>query len=112
MGFKLKKSIRDSYFGIGEFAHTYPDEDSCEKRLMRLKYPNGFICKACGHSRFYRLKGSSFKRNRLLQCAACKKQHSLTANTVFHGSKLPLSKWFTALFLVTQTKKGISGCLL
>lgn len=48
-------------------------------------------------------------RHRLIQCTACRHRVSLTAGTIFHATKLPLLVWFQAIYLVTQTKKGISS---
>jgi hypothetical protein len=106
---KTPNGIYKKYFGVRQFTKTFPDEESCENRLFELKYPDGFICQKCKHNQYYRLKGSGFKRKRLLQCRYCKKQISLTAETVFEGTKVSLYQWFWAIFLVTQTKKGISG---
>ena len=100
------------YFGAIQFAKQFPDEVSCEKRLLELKYPKGFSCSRCGHDKYYRLNGTSFKRSRLLQCQKCKKQESITSDTVFEGSKVSLYQWFWAIFFITQGKKGISGCQL
>jgi hypothetical protein len=112
MGYKLKKTQRDVYFGVQEFTKRYTDESDCEKELLEIKYPNGYCCKKCGNDKYYRLKGKNFKRSRLIQCTVCKKQESITTGTIFHGSKLPLLKWFWAFFFVSQTKKGISASLL
>ena len=92
----------------------FPNEDACETHLIQMKWPSGFSCSKCGGQKYYKLKGDALKRRRLLQCAnfQCKKQVSLTKDTIFHGSKVPLQKWFCAIFLMSQTKKGISGVLL
>ena len=97
------------YFGVREFVKRFPTEESCEAKLFSLKYPNGFICQKCQHDKFYQLHGQKLKRKRLLQCRSCKKQTSITAGTVFEGTKISLYQWFWAIFLMTQTKKGISG---
>jgi hypothetical protein len=43
------------------------------------------------------------------QCKACREQFTITVKTVFEKSRIPLSKWLTALFLMTASKKAISG---
>ena len=58
------------------------------------------------------MKSLKLKRKRLLECKKCGKQESMTADTIFHSTKLPLLKWFWAFYLISQTKKGISGCAL
>lgn len=100
------------YFNVIDFTKKFHDEKTCENYLISKKYPEGFICKKCQCRKYYRINGKRFKRNRILQCADCGKQESITANTIFHGSKLPLLKWFWAFYFISQTKKGISGCRL
>ena len=96
------------YFTVLDFTKKFPDEDACEKHLISIKYPEGFICK-CGCIKYYKLRGNRFKRRRILQCQSCKRQCSITANTVFSNSKVSLLKWFWAFYYVSQSKKGISG---
>jgi len=102
------KKVREGYYGPFEFFQDFPDEMACENEIYQLKYPEGFVCKKCGCKTFYRLKGVP-KRARKLQCRDCKHQESLTANTLFHGTRTPLQKWFYLIFSMVQTKKGISA---
>lgn len=112
MSYKLKKRQRDAYFGVQEFTKRFRNEADCENELFDIKYSDGYSCKKCANDKYYRLRGKGFKRSRLIQCTICKAQESLTGGTIFHGSKLPLLKWFWAIFFVSQTKKGISANLL
>ena len=43
------------------------------------------------------------------QCNHCRHQMSLTGNTIFANTKLPLTKWFLAMHLLSQTKTGLSA---
>ena len=73
----------------------------CQQALFEMRWPSGFKCPKCGsadHSR--RERGTRL----LLQCCACRRQTSLTAGTVFDASKLPLTTWFLAIHLLTQSK--------
>ena len=67
----------------------------------------GFVCPVCGHQHCYAINGY-----RRFQCAKCRHQTSLTANTVMHRSHLPLHTWFWAIFLVVCDKRGISALAL
>ena len=68
------------------------------------RWPEGFRCATCGHDRAWAL------RSRLIyECAACGKQHSLLAGTIFEQTKTGLARWFLAIFLVTSSKGGISA---
>ena len=88
---------------INEFIEKYGQEQQCEECLFNMRWPSGFKCPQCSHDKYYQLK-----RRNLLQCSACHHQTSLTANTLFDGTKLPLVVWFLAIYLITQEKNGIS----
>ena len=62
------------------------------------------MCPACGHGRCAELKTRA-----LYSCNRCKHQVGLTAGTVFHWTKLPLTKWFLAIYHLTQSKGGMSS---
>jgi transposase-like protein len=80
-----------------------------------MRWPKGDVCCiACGSvkvSRITREKAGKNKRNRIYQCLEpeCKHQFSATAGTIFHDSHLPLDKWFLAIALICEAKKGISA---
>ena len=103
------KKVEAEYLTIIKFSGRFPDEQSCEVHLFNLKYPNGYKCSHCGSEKFYRLRGKMSKRNRIIQCSCCKKQESITANTIFHGTRTNLLKWFYAFFYMAQNKKGVSA---
>jgi transposase-like protein len=89
---------------LAVFQAEYGSEERCEAALAAQRWPEGFVCPKCGGR-----KHSSCVRRRLYQCSACRTQTSLKAGTVFHKSKLPLSKWFLAIYLLTQSKNDISA---
>jgi transposase-like protein len=90
-------------------------DDKCLNYLEKLRWPTGVCCIACGSvkvSRITRESKTKNKRKRLYQCLEpqCKHQFSPTAGTIFHDSHLPLRKWFAAIALVCEAKKGLSAC--
>ena len=92
--------------GLGDaaFRAAYGTETQCRSALERLRWPGGFECPSCGHG------GHCFlAQRRLYQCNRCKKQVSLTAGTIFHSTRLPLTVWFAAIHLVVTAKNGISS---
>ena len=89
---------------LGEFMARYGTQEQCEVALFAWRWPQGFVCPECGHAGYCTLKG-----RRLFQCNACRRQSSVTAGTVFAGSKLPLPLWFLAMHLMTQAKNGMSS---
>lgn len=92
-------------------------DDKCLDYLEAMRWPTGVCCIACGSlkvSKITRETKSKNKRTRLYQCLEplCKHQFSPTAGTIFHDSHLPLEKWFLAIALICEAKKGMSACQL
>ncbi len=86
----------------------FPDDAACADYLARRRWPDGFVCPACGGAKGWALKGKRFT----WECAACGKQTSVTAGTVIHRSHLPLKTWFLAAHIVTSHSNGISALQL
>lgn len=93
---------------IRELILSMPDETACRKYLADQRWPDGKVkCPHCSQEdRVYVIDdGKKYK------CASplCYKKFSVTVGTVFHASNIPLTKWFTAVYLVSNHKKGISS---
>ncbi|MGD1146545.1 MAG: IS1595 family transposase [Thermoanaerobaculaceae bacterium] len=87
------------------------NEDEARMLIEHVRWPNGPVCPHCGASDAVRLEGDS-TRPGTLTCRKCRKQFTVTVNTVMHRSKLPLSKWLMAFHLMCSSKKGISALQL
>lgn len=92
---------------IIEFQKSFGTEEQCRQYLFEKRWPDGFECPKCGHKEYYDVKS----RN-LYQCKACNHQASVTAGTVMDKTQTPLVKWFMALYLMAQDKRGISALSL
>jgi len=92
-----------------EFLKLFGTESQCEQALERLRWPIGFRCARCDHEAHCVLRGGTHK---VFQCNACRYQSSLTAGTVFQGTKLALTVWFLAIYLISQAKTGLSALAL
>lgn len=88
---------------LSDFLVSYGTEVQCEQALFAWRWPQGFVCPECGHN------GHCELGRGLYQCYRCRRQTSLTAGTLFAGTKLPLTKWLLGIYLVTQSKNGISA---
>lgn len=97
----------DSPKTLREFLARFSTEEACEDYLARWRWPRGFVCPHCESRGAWRIA-----RRRLYQCRSCRAQVSVTAGTAMHRSKLPLTTWFWAMFLVGRHKKGISALQL
>ena len=90
---------------------TFRTEDDALDYLVGQRWPDGVRCLACGHEKVYRIDtvGKTKKPARLFECAECGLHFSATTGTLFHDSHLPLTKWFMAMALMSEAKKGISA---
>lgn len=82
----------------------FRSEDKCRDYLEELRWPDGLECPRCGGTTISRIA----KRNQF-DCDSCRYQFSVTAGSTFHDSHLPLWKWFLAVYLMVESKKGISA---
>lgn len=90
-----------------EFFASYGTEEQCRHALFQWRWPKGFVCPKCGHDSCCQLKC-----RKLFQCSICRAQISVTAGTIFASTKLPLTTWFLAIYLVTQSKVSVSALSL
>ena len=80
-----------------DFLELFDNEEACRECLFRLRWPTGFLCPRCG------CEIATRTRRGLWLCRSCRHQASITAGTIFQGSHLPLTKWFEAMWYVTET---------
>jgi transposase-like protein len=79
-------------------------EAACRDYIRRLRWPDGFVCRRCGAT------GDPWMTARgVLRCRACDGETSLTAGTIFAGTRKPLRLWFLAMWFVTSQKNGVSA---
>lgn len=91
---------------LNMFLEKYGQEQQCEAAIEAARWPQGFECAACGGH-----KHCCYRRGRVkvFQCCYCRTQTTLTEGTIFHSTKLALSKWFQAMYLLTQSKNNVSA---
>jgi ribosomal protein L37AE/L43A len=88
------------------FMERYGTEEKCHAALVASRWPEGYCCPECGderHSKFVR-DGRTY-----WQCHRCRHQTTVTAGTIFDATKLPLTRWFIAMHLMTQAKNNVSA---
>lgn len=91
---------------LPEFLQRFGSEAACADAVRQSRWPDGFFCPRCnGCAHCVVVSGG----RRLFQCHACHRQTSLTAGTLFGSTKLPLTTWFLAIFLISQAKTGLSA---
>ena len=88
------------------FLAHYGTEVQCMAALEQIRWPVGFVCPCCGGTEHYVVWHDQVKT---FQCRACRQQTTLTGGTIFHTTKLPLRKWFQAMYFLTQSKNNLSS---
>jgi transposase-like protein len=87
-------------------------EQDCREFLEHVRWPEGPLCPHCGARDPYRITRRSRTKNKvqsLFKCKECKKQFTVTVGTIFEGSKIPLRKWFAAIYIMCAFRRGISA---
>ena len=102
MAGKLASRVRG--LSEAEFQAAYGTEEQCRAAVEKLRWPDGFVCPLCGGQ-----EGKWLSTRPKIQCRSCRHQVSLTAGTIFHATKLPLTSWFLAMWLIASAKNGISS---
>ena len=92
---------------LHEFRKLFVDEAACRQYLARSRWPEGFRCPRCGCGEALELPA-----RRLWRCRACGHDTSVTAGTVLHRTRVPLTQWFWAGYLVATQTPGFSALQL
>ena len=92
---------------LADFLEHFKDEETCRAHFAGIRFRNGEYCPHCGHKQIY-----SFRNGKRYRCAECKRDFTIVTGTVFGETKLPLKKWFIAIYLLSTTSKGISSIQL
>ncbi len=82
----------------------FGSEDKCHALLEELRWPDGLKCPRCGSDKISRIV-----KRRQFDCDGCRYQFSVRVGTLFQDSKLPLWKWFLAVYIMGESKKGVSA---
>lgn len=92
---------------LPEVTMQFSTETRCRELLERLRWPEGVMCPRCKDTRVSRLK--DYAR---FECVGCEYQFTVTSNTIFHDTHLPMPIWFMAVLLICEAKKGMSASQL
>ncbi len=99
--------------GPAQFQNTiFVDESAAREALEQVRWPNGAVCPHCGVTGNGIVKVEGKKQSHrpgLYYCNHCKGQFTVTVGTVFERSKVPLTKWWMAVYLLNSSKKGVSA---
>ena len=93
-----------SQFDLVSLIERFNSEEKCREYLAAIRWPDGVECPRCSNKSVSRIK----ERDQY-DCNSCRYQFSVRAGTIFHDSHLPLWKWFLAVYLIIESKKGVSA---
>ena len=96
--------MRFDFKSIIEFLDYFEDEATCLEIFERVRFKDGYNCPHCNHNQIYK-----YSNGKLFKCKKCRQQFTIKVGTIFENSKIPLRKWFLAMYLLTTNKKGISS---
>ena len=89
---------------IIQIINKFSTQESCIEYLENKRWGGVPVCPYCEYTNNYKAKD----RHRH-HCNSCRKSFSVTIGTIFHDTRLPLQKWFLAIALILNAKKGISS---
>lgn len=101
---KLTEQLK-RWQSLDDLLRYFSTESRCREFLFRILYPDGIRCPKCGGEIVY-------KCGKLYHCEDCNHNFSVTTQTIFHSTKLPLRKWYAAIWLMINNKKGCGSCML
>ena len=96
-----------SEMNLVKLMDKFSDEEPCRQYLEELRWPNGVACTRCGSLQCYYTSTRA-----TWECDSCGYHFSVTAGTMLHDTHLPLRKWLIAVYLMIESKKGISALQL
>jgi transposase-like protein len=96
-----------NFTSLFDLFEAFPDEQACIDHLRSIRWRDGEFCPHCGGARVYH-----FSDRKTHKCGDCRQRFSIKVGTIFHDTKLPLRKWFMAIWLITNHKKGIASTTL
>lgn len=104
MNKKLRKPAFKAEMNLCKLIEQFGSEEKCRQRLTELRWPKGVTCSRCESKSV-----STIAERAQYDCNECRYQFSVTSGTIFHDTHLSLSKWFLAIYLMTESKKGMSA---
>lgn len=96
-----------AFNNLVQLMNYFADEKVCLAYLKQIRWKDGAYCPHCGCKKVY-----EFSDGKRYKCSDCRKQFTAKVGSIFENTKIPLQKWFVAIYLVSSHKKGISSLQL
>lgn len=95
------------FHSLVDLMAAFPDEQACVDHLRAMRWRDGEFCPYCKGNRIYH-----FSDRRTFKCGRCKQRFSIKVGTIFEDTKLPLRKWFVAIWMIANHPKGAASAAL
>ncbi len=96
-----------NFTSLFDLMDAFPDEQACLDHLRSIRWRDGEFCPYCGGTRVYH-----FSDRKNFKCGDCRARFSIKVGTIFGDTKLPLRKWYMAIWMITNHPKGIASTTL
>ena len=96
-----------NFASLFDLMDAFPDEQACVEHLRAIRWKDGEFCPHCGSTKIY-----CFSDRKTFKCGDCRARFSIKVGTIFEDTKLPLRKWFVAIWIITNHPKGIASTTL
>jgi transposase-like protein len=98
---------KSKFNNLLQLMQEFSNEDLCLEYLKKMRWADGAYCPHCGDKKVY-----AFSDGKRFKCSSCRKQFTAKVGSIFDNTKIPLQKWFVAIYLISSHKKGISSIQL
>lgn len=95
-----------------EAVNKFGSDEAAEAWFVERRWPDGIRCVSCDSDRIAKRKPSPSRKTPVYHCNDCKKDFTVKTGTIMHDSRLPLSKWALAFYLLSTNLKGVSSMKL
>jgi transposase-like protein len=99
--------VISNFTSLFDLMEAFPDEQACLDHLRSIRWRDGEFCPYCGGTRIYH-----FSDRKNFKCGDCRARFSIKVGTIFGDTKLPLRKWYMAIWMITNHPKGIASTTL
>ncbi|HSK71357.1 MAG TPA: IS1595 family transposase [Pyrinomonadaceae bacterium] len=99
--------FKQKFKNLAELTSYFPDDQSCREYLEKQRWNGKPVCPHCQNDTVYK-----FADGKHYKCKSCRRKFTVLIGTIFEDTKIPLRKWFIAIYIFISHKKGISSCQL
>jgi transposase-like protein len=100
----MERPMLAHFDSLFDLLAAFPNEQTCIDHVREIRWRDGEFCPHCGGTRVYH-----FSDRKTFKCGNCRQRFSIKVGMIFEDTKLPLRKWFMAIWMITNHPKGIAS---